>query len=296
MRIVTSLGTEYFYIPLILIIYWCVDERRGFRLGCLIVISGWLNLTFKGILKQPRPYDLDPSVGRAFEPSYGIPSGHAQTSLVFWFRFSRWIRRKWAAVMAATLILLVGFSRLYLGVHFPTDLLAGWLLGALWLVLFFLLENKLGPFLAGAGTRARVLSAAAAALVMNALHPANPSLGGVFFGFTAGYAVMLRYFPFSASSPLEAGGDKKPGFRVQGLRVLIGLAGAVLIYLGMRKLLPGEGSFLAGIPGWGGDSPYYGLGRFIRYGLLGFWGSAGAPRLFLRLRLAAPPEGEAGRE
>jgi membrane-associated phospholipid phosphatase len=295
MRIITSLGTEYFYIPLILIIYWCVDEKRGFRLGCLIVLSGWINLTFKGIFKQPRPYELDPSVGRAFEPSYGIPSGHAQNSLVFWFRFSREIRRKWAAALAAALILLVGLSRLYLGVHFPTDLLAGWLLGALYLALFFLLEDRLGRFLAGAGTRVRLMSAAATALVMNALQPGYPNLGGVFFGFTAGYAVMLRYFPFSAAPPRAAPGAKKPAFRVPALRTLLGLAGAGLIYLGLKKLLPGEGSLLAELPGWGGDSPFYGLGRFIRYALLGFWGSAGAPRLFLALRLAAPAKGEEGR-
>jgi membrane-associated phospholipid phosphatase len=287
MRIITSLGTEYFYIPLILLIYWCIDEKRGFRLGCLIILSGCLNLTFKGIFKQPRPYELDPSVGKAFEPSYGIPSGHAQNSLVFWFPVSRWARRRRVTVMAAALILLIGLSRLYLGVHFPTDLLAGWVLGALWLVLFFLLEDRLGRFLAGAGTRARLISAAGAAFAMNALLPGEPSLGGMFFGFSAGYTVMLRYFPFSAASPRRG---EKPALRVLILRIILGLAGAALIYLGLKKLLPGEGSLLAELPGWGGDSPYYGLGRFIRYGLLGFWASAGAPRLFLKLRLTAPAE------
>jgi hypothetical protein len=160
-------------------------------------------------------------------------------------------------------------------------------LGALVLVLFFLLEGRIGLFLAGAGTRARLISAALVSLSMNALHPGDTSLGGMFFGFTAGYAVMLRYFPFSAASP---GGDKKTRFGVLSLRTALGFAGAVFIYFGLKKVFPGEDSLLAGLPGWGGDSPHYGLGRFIRYGLLGFWGSAGAPRLFLRLRLAARTE------
>jgi hypothetical protein len=139
--------------------------------------------------------------------------------------------------------------------------------------------------------RGRLVSAALVSLAMNALNPGDTSLGGIFFGFTAGYAVMLRYFPFSAPFP---GGDKKRTFGVLSLRTVLGFAGAVLIYFGLKKVFPGEGSLLAGLPGWGGDSPHYGLGRFIRYGLLGFWGSAGAPRLFLRLRLAARREKDRG--
>ena len=70
------------------------------------------------------------------------------------------------------------------------------------------------------------------------------------------------------------------------LRCVTGFAGMVVIYLVLRLILPGEGSHFSDIPIWGRSSPFGELGRFIRYGLVGFWASAGAPWLFRRIRLA----------
>jgi hypothetical protein len=105
---------------------------------------------------------------------------------------------------------------------------------------------------------------------MNALYPANRSLGGLFLGFSAGYALMGRYFPFHA-----AGGVSKTALALRGLRIALGIAGGILIYQALKAVFSAL--------------PYYDLGRFVRYGLLGFWASAGAPWLFLRLRLARTP-------
>jgi hypothetical protein len=73
MRLLTALGTDLFYIPVLLFVYWCVDTRRGMRLGVLLMVSSWSNSFLKSLLAQPRPYTLDPSVGRGFEKSYGMP-------------------------------------------------------------------------------------------------------------------------------------------------------------------------------------------------------------------------------
>ncbi|MDR1144086.1 MAG: phosphatase PAP2 family protein, partial [Spirochaetaceae bacterium] len=89
----TVLGTEVFYVPVLLLLFWCVDERKGARLGFLVVLSTFANGFFKELLKQPRPFALDPSVGLAFEPSYGIPSGHAQLSLCFILPLAIWAGR-----------------------------------------------------------------------------------------------------------------------------------------------------------------------------------------------------------
>ncbi|GHU58311.1 phosphatidic acid phosphatase [Spirochaetia bacterium] len=292
-QFITSLGTELFYIPAVLVIFWCVDEKKGMRLAMLILLSAWINGTFKALLKQPRPYNLDPSVGRAFEPSYGIPSGHAQGSLVFWAPVAAWLSRKtgkapanvterseglqavavWA--VSVLIILLIGFTRLYLGVHFPTDLLAGWLLGGIILTLYFLFESPLAAFFRAGGRRTMMIAAAAVAFLMNIIYPDDISLGGLFLGLGAGYALMLGSFPFSAGAPIKG---RKPGPAVMALRLLIGFAGAALLYLGLKNLFPGE------------TSVYYRLGRFIRYGLLSFWAAAGAPWVFLRLGLAGKRE------
>ncbi|MDR0758592.1 MAG: phosphatase PAP2 family protein [Treponema sp.] len=294
MKVLTALGTELFYIPVILFIFWCVDEKLGVRLAVLILLSAWINVFFKGLLRQPRPYNLDPSVMRAFEPSYGIPSGHTQQSLVFWGASIRQVLNRRPGFPIPVLIVpcffmaAIPFTRLYLGVHFPTDILAGWVLGGIILAAFFALEDRIAVLLAAGGKRSRLIAAAALAFLMNA-SGTDRSLGGMFLGLCGGYSLMRANFPFAA------GGTARGGqvFILAG-RYVLGLAGSAVMYLGLRRLLPGEASFLAEIPVWGAASPYYELGRFLRYGLLGLWASAGAPWLFLRLGLAGAPAGSEG--
>jgi hypothetical protein len=168
-------------------------------------------------------------------------------------------------------MLLISFTRLYLGVHFPTDLLGGWLLGGVMLTFYFLFESRITALLLAGGRRTMMIAVAAVAFLMNVIYPDDISLSGLFLGLGAGYALMLGSFPFSAQAPVKG---QKPGPAMMALRLFLGFAGAALLYLGLKNLFPGE------------TSVYYRLGRFIRYGLLGFWSSAGAPWVFLRLGLA----------
>ncbi|MDR3123456.1 MAG: phosphatase PAP2 family protein [Treponema sp.] len=286
-KVFAALGTELLYIPALLLLLWCVNEKKGARLGFIVILSAFINGFFKALLKQPRPFALEPSVGLAFESTYGIPSGHAQLSLCLALPLAMWAggsglaRRRGvkAAIYLGTALFILGiaFTRLYLGVHFPTDILAGWLLGGLILGLWFVLEPRAAPLLEAGGLRSRLILAALAALVMNALYPSDRSLGGLFLGFAGGYALMHERFPFNAAAgvvPLKL------------LRYALGFAGGALIWLGLKSLFPGGDSLFSALPFWGASSPYYELGRFVRHGLLGLWASALAPGLFLRLGLA----------
>jgi membrane-associated phospholipid phosphatase len=290
----TALGTELLYIPALLLLFWCVNEKKGARLGCIIILSVFINGFFKELFKQPRPFALEPSVGLAFEPSYGIPSGHAQLSLCFALPLAIWAcgsglaRRSGGAMAirlgAALFILGIAFTRLYLGVHFPTDILAGWLLGGATLGLWFLLEPRATRLLAAGGLRPALIAAALTAIGMNALYPLDRSLGGLFLGFGGGYALMRKHFPFNAGSG---------SVPARLLRYALGLAGGALIYLGLKQAFPGGDSLFSALPFWGAASPYYELGRFVLHGLLGLWASALAPRLFLGLGLAKRLPGSA---
>lgn len=275
MKMVTELGSKYAYLALLPLVYWCYSEKKGFHLAFLVLISAWLNSWIKELLAQPRPYDLDPSVGRAFEPSYGIPSGHSQGSLVFWVVIGSWIKKRLGLLVAIGIPLLIAFTRLYLGVHFPTDIFAGWLLAGLLLVLYFKFATVIESALSSINIRFRILAAAAVTFIMNALHPEDTSLGGVFFGMSIGYILMTERFPFSAA---HAADGRRPRIPVLIIRYLIGISGAGLIYGGLKLVFPEA------------ESAWYSLGRFFRYGLVGLWVSAGAPWIFLKLRLAGSPD------
>ncbi|MGW8251888.1 MAG: phosphatase PAP2 family protein, partial [Anaerolineales bacterium] len=74
------------------------------------------------------------------ETTFGIPSGHAQNSIVVWGSMAASIGKRWVWAAAIVLSLLIGLSRIYLGVHFTIDVLAGWLVGALLLWTLLKLE------------------------------------------------------------------------------------------------------------------------------------------------------------
>ena len=292
-KLFTNLGSTYFYVPVILIIFLLVDEKRGLRLGIFIIVSAWINSFLKDLWALPRPYELDASLGLAFEPTYGAPSGHAQMSLCFWVPMGLWLQERvkrrgllWTGIIC--FLLLIGFSRLYLGVHFPSDLFAGWIIALLLVAGIWFFPGPAVERITGRmGTRFFNIAAAGLALIMNILYPGDTSLSGLFLGFCLGYNLMKARFPYSAREDLKG---KKPDLRIMIFRLVIGFVGLGAVYMVFRLLFPGEGSIFSYNPLWGESSPYHELGRFVRYALVGFWASAGAPLLFQRIGLAVDPE------
>ncbi|MDR0586516.1 MAG: phosphatase PAP2 family protein [Treponema sp.] len=267
MKLITNSVSEYVFFAVIMILFWLVNERKAFRLGLLVILSAWFSTVLKALFKQPRPFHLENSLGMIHERGYGLPSGHAQLILVFLVPLALWLiktpgkfrpRNALVAVAAALIVLLVSFSRLYLGVHFPQDILAGWALGGLSLALFFFVEKKEFP----RSPRARFAAAAALSLLMNALAPREISLGAMFFGFASGYALMKSRFPFSAKN----GGPFPLHSAI--VRLAVGFSGVLILYAGLRLVFPGP------------SSSWYSLFRFIRYAVVGFWVSCIAPWLF----------------
>lgn len=131
-RAATDLGYHTFYYLSIAPLFWIVDRRRASVLFLLILASGLLNTVAKIWIHTPRP---DPTLARVldFRPyqsgSASFPSGHAQNAVVFWGYLAWWVGRRWFTATTVLLILLISFSRLYLAVHFPIDILGGWILG-----------------------------------------------------------------------------------------------------------------------------------------------------------------------
>ena len=193
MKFISSVGNENFYILIIMLVFWCWNEKKGFLLGLAVIVSGWTNSFLKVLFDHPRPYEFEPALGLAFEPTRGFPSGHAQNSMTFWIALAfilsySLVKRKnlrpliWG--FSGLVILLIGFSRLYLGVHFPTDVFFGWLASLIILAAFYFLEKPAADFFTRNGKRPQRICAAAAVLLMNVLLPQDTSLAGLLLGFT----------------------------------------------------------------------------------------------------------------
>ncbi|HWS79767.1 MAG TPA: phosphatase PAP2 family protein [Rubrobacter sp.] len=142
MRIVTALGYYWFVVALLVVVV-VLFYRRGWKLSAILLLvstagSAVLTTVLKSVFQRARPELFDSGYHASF---YSFPSGHATVAvglygmltLVLAYRLRGAAR--WAVVVSGIfVVLLIGFSRLYLGVHYPTDIVAGYLAALLWLV------------------------------------------------------------------------------------------------------------------------------------------------------------------
>jgi membrane-associated phospholipid phosphatase len=262
---VTFLGDEEFYLLLFPLLFWCLDTKFGAKLVYVLLISGAINYGLKDLFTQPRPFVLQPGINLVEATGYGLPSGHSQSAVVIWGTLALRIKKAWIWIVAVSLMLLIGVSRIYLGVHFPTDVLAGWAIGA---VLLSLVVWVVPGIIRRAGRISLILSLILISGVTAAVLGLNPSkdlvsVAAIFWGFSHGLLFLSRFFSLSCSGTW--------GKRIA--RYPIGLLVTLALYLGLKALFPEEGDKL------------YLLFRFIRYALLGLWIGLGAPLVFRLLRL-----------
>jgi len=267
-RVITSLGEELFYLLLFSFLIWCVDFYLGIRVGIIFLLSLYVNSGVKEIFQQPRPFDILPEIQKAHAYGYGFPSGHAQSSMVVWgsIAIAYWKKQTWIRYFSVLLILLIGFSRIYLGVHFPTDALGGWLLGGLILGLSYFIFSNIKLDFIQKNTIFKIIGITLFPVILLKIQSSPDIISGVAALIGIGYGLLL----FSSSI-----GGIRPGSWLQRLySFLLGLFGIGILYLGLKLILPSEGQ------------AFYQLCRFFRYLLLGMWISFGAPWLFTRLGLA----------
>jgi membrane-associated phospholipid phosphatase len=263
---VTFLGNAEFYLLLAPIIIWSVNYRLGARLGILLLFSSYINEALKNLFMQPRPCDPRPDLCVDHAEGYGIPSGHSQNAIVFWGVIAEWIGKAWAWIAAILLMIMIGISRIYLGVHFPTDVFVGWAIGIVILGIYLRVGKRVEKWLGGLSLTAQILLALLLPLLLLAIQPNDVmvQVTGALAGIAVGVALTMRYLEFDAGGLLWK----------RAIRFFLGAAVVSAIYFGLRMIFPSEGESL------------YAVFRFIRYGLVGLWISLGAPWLFLRVGLA----------
>jgi membrane-associated phospholipid phosphatase len=275
-KVVTFLGNEEFYLLLLPLIYWCVNKRIGISLGYLSLLSAWVNSLVKHLFKIPRPWTFDARVRALVEatgPSF--PSGHSQGAMVNLGYLAYRFRKPVLWVLVGLAILGVGLSRIVLGVHFPQDVLGGWLIGLVVLVIYIWAEAPVGRWIAGQKTAVQIVLAVGVPVLLIFLHPSD--MAGL-YPAEAAITPMSAMVGFGLGLIMER---KWVGFRVdgawwrRGLRFLVGLLLVAIFYVGLKLILP--------------EGMAYGLEaglRFVRYVLVGWAATFLAPWLFVKLRLA----------
>lgn len=130
MALVTELGGETAFLAAALVLYWCVDKRQGIYLLSVGYIGTLSNQFLKITCRIPRPWVRDPNFtivesAREAATGYSFPSGHSQNAVGTFGAIAACARRRWVRFLCIAVCVLVPFSRMYLGVHTPADVLVG---------------------------------------------------------------------------------------------------------------------------------------------------------------------------
>jgi len=259
------MGDEEYYILTIPLLFWLYNKKFALRFGAFFLLNAYINSFIKHIFATPRP---PMELRKITQEGYSFPSGHAQGNTSFWGYLAVQVKKRWAYITATVLFCLVAFSRVYLGVHFPIDIIFGILIGLAWITIYELIARKvkielsLGQwFLASLGFCA----------IMLLLHPKGdgPLTMGFLLGALWGYRLEADFV----------------GFEIKGnwwqniVKTVVGLAGLMALRIVLKPVFmsvlgnPEEGLLL------------YHAATVLRYFFLGIWVALAAPWLFKLLRL-----------
>lgn len=262
-------GESFVIIAIVAYIYWNISKKKGITISIIFLLSMYINQILKLLVHTPRPYEVVPEIeGKRIETAGGhaFPSGHSQGASTFYFMIAWLYNRNWIWWASAILVLLVGVSRMYLGVHWPVDVAGGWLIGLLFAYIGY---EMLYPYVNDDKNATKVLLGISLLLLLSAVSSIfllTPEQSiplylmlATFWGTSAGYLLDMHYLNFEENA-------KNLGIAI--LRFLVGMGFVFVIIKGAENLIPHKG-----------------IDIFIRYFLVGIWISFIYPFLAKKVKL-----------
>lgn len=266
----TFLGNDEFYMIFFGILIWCVNKPLGFWAAAVLLVSGLVSGIVKDLAALERPY----LAGMDQLKSYAFPSGHTLTAVTVWGYLAIRLKNRWFWIWALAAMILIPFSRIILGYHYPGDILGGYAMG----IPLLLLLVWLSSLFVEKGWDRKFSKALLLALclvipvILTVLSPQGdmPKLMGLLAGAAAGYIIeqdKMRSIP-------------RTHWAFQVLKAVLGLAVLFGILMGLGPLLSS------------GNPALQAALRFFRYGLGGIWVTLLAPALFVTLKLTPREAGD----
>ena len=263
-------GEQLLLIVILGFLYWCYDKKFGKYVGLGLLVANVWNPMLKNVFLRRRPYFDHPDIQilRVVEPEadiydiaaqgYSFPSGHSMNAAEMYGGLALALRKGWMSILAVVLTVLVGFSRVVVGAHFPTDVLVGWLLGLLVALLLPVLERKIP----NKAVRYTILLVTAIPGLFYCKSADYFTGLGLLIGFIAGESFEDKYVQFENT--------REP------LKMILRVLGGLLVYLVLNTLLklPFSKEFLEG------GSYAAMLVRTVRYAIIAFVDFGIYPMLF----------------
>ncbi len=281
-KIFTDVSTYGFAVLVPLIYIWCIDYKKGLHLFYVLTFGTGISDGIKFILKVPRPYTYVPQIMLKTESSFSTPSGHSFTGALIYpsvllYGKDIQLKTKSKVILAILFPFLIGLSRIYLGVHYPTDVLAGWLLGGIIFTVFILFVDRIEKcisefsksFSKFSSKNIKSVKFAAAAIfvfIIILINRETSDMAGALFGLAFGNIYIYE--------PLQINFDASNGTFIKKLvRFILGV---------LCSSIPILVFYFAGM---NSNHPQFRLYTFLEFSTAGTIVSGIMPIIFLKLKL-----------
>lgn len=255
--LIITMSTE---VPIILIVasilYWCINKNYGERLLFALTTNIALNTGVKEYFKSPRPIGVEgiKSMRTSTATGYSFPSGHTQIGTTFWISIMNILKNKYMYLFGTITFICIGLSRVYLGVHWPIDILFGWFFGLFLTIMCNCIVTKIEDSQKYSYFMIIVIPMILGIIIINSIEYIK--MVALLSGFIIGYIIEKQCINFKVDVSLKS----------KVCRYIFGLFSLAFIYAILKLIMPKN----------------Y-VGSYLRYFILMIYAMAGAPYVFSKI-------------